>query len=43
MGIRRYILITFSEAQSMLENIISFITQLWFETVTKQSQKEEMS
>lgn len=43
MGIRHYTLITPSEAQSTLENIISFSTQLWFETVTKQSQKEEMS
>jgi len=41
MGIRYYILITLSEAQSMLENIISFTTQLWFETITKQSKREK--
>jgi len=35
MGFRHYILITFSEVQSMLGNIISFISQLWFETITK--------
>lgn len=35
MGIRHYILITFSEVQSMLGNIISFISQQWFETITK--------
>lgn len=43
MRIRHYILITFSEAQSMFENIISFIIQLWFETITKRSQKGETS